>query len=171
MRFGVGAGLALALVAFAAADKKLPLEQSSNELVEISATLLDKDQVRQEVGADLAGMVVVRVRVRPLSEKAVKIDRDDFTLLSTNDGQHTTPYAPSQIAGNSTLVVTPEGTRGSMAGRSNGPIWGGLGGGMDVRSRCPGMAAASAIARGLSRIRPPSKTTIRPKMPNPTTRC
>lgn len=121
----------LAAPAFAAADKKLPLEQSSNDLVEISASYLDKDQVQQELHSNLDGIVVVRVRVRPLSEKPVKIDRDDFTLLETYDGQRSTPYAPSQIAGSSTLVVTPEGTRGSLSGGR--PTWGlggiGMGGG------------------------------------------
>jgi hypothetical protein len=128
-----------------AADKKLPIETTSNELVEITVSaLVDKDQIRQELGSELtAGIVVVRVRVRPLSEKPVKIDRDDFVLLSDKDGQRSTPYAPSQIAGGSTLVVTQTGTRGSMAGgQGNGPIWGGIPGTGGGPQRLPGNGGA-----------------------------
>ena len=120
--------LTLALIAFAAADKKLPIETTSNELVEITATpLIDKDQIKQELGSDLGGgIILVRVRVRPLGDKPFKIDRDDFNLLSDKDGQRSTPYSPSQIAGNSTLVVTSTGTRGTIGNQGNGPVWGGI---------------------------------------------
>ncbi len=120
--------LAVAAVAFAAADKKLPIETTSNELVEITATpLIDKDQIKQELGSDLGGgIILVRVRVRPLGDKPFKIDRDDFALLSDKDGQRSTPYSPSQIAGNSTLVVTSTGTRDTIGNRGNGPVWGGI---------------------------------------------
>jgi len=128
MRFTAVLFLLCVPLAFGSADKKLPLEQSSNELIEIQASVLDKEQVRHELGTDLEGIVVVRMKVRPLSEKAFKIDRDDIFLLQTYDGQRSTPYAPSQIAGNSTLVVGSQGTRGSMTGGRNGPAWGGIGG-------------------------------------------
>lgn len=128
-------------IAVLAADKKLPLETTSNELVEITASpLIDKDEIRHELGAELTpGIIVVRVRVRPLSDSPVKINRDDFVLLSDKDGQRSTPYAPSQIAGNSTLMVTQTGTRGSMAsGQGNGPIWGGIPGTGGRPQRMPG---------------------------------
>ncbi len=163
MRFTIIPGLVLAGLAFASADKKLPLEQSSNEWVEISATLLlDKDQVRQELGSELAGIVVVRVKVRPLSEKPVKIDRDDFALLCTNDGQRSTPYAPSQIAGNSTLVVGSQGTRGSMAGGSNGPIWGGLGG---RGARMPGNGGGGGVVSDPASATSTVKVDEKPESP------
>ena len=95
-----------------AADKKLPIEDASNELVDIAATPLDKDQIRQELGDDLeAGFVVVRVTFRPVSDKPLQISLDDFLLVSDKDGQRSEAFAPSQIAGNTTLVVTPQGTR------------------------------------------------------------
>jgi hypothetical protein len=123
------AWIGLLCAAALAADKKLPIEKTSNELVEITASaLIDRDQIRQELGSDLGGsIIVVRVKVRPVSDKPVKIDRDDFLLLSDRDGQRSQPYAPSQIAGSSTLVVTPNGAaRGGMLGNSGGPIWGGI---------------------------------------------
>lgn len=131
----------LLATSLAAADKKLPIEASSNELVEITATpILDKDQIRQELGSDLGGSIIlVRVGIRPLSDKPFKIDRDDFALISDKDGQRSTPYAPTQIAGSGTLVVSSTGTRGSMTGQGNGPIWGGVPGtGGSRPQRLPG---------------------------------
>lgn len=95
-----------------AADKKLPIEEASNELVDISAVPLDKDQIRQELGSDLdPGIVVVRVNFRPVSDKPVEISLDDFLLVSAKDGERSEAFAPSQIAGNTTLVVTPQGAK------------------------------------------------------------
>src|SRR5580658_10266239 len=99
-----------------AADKKLPIEEASNELVDISAVPLDKDQIRQELGSDLgAGFVVVRVKFRPVSDKPLQISLDDFLMVSAKDGERSAPFAPSQIAGNTTLVVTPQGSRNASA--------------------------------------------------------
>lgn len=145
----------LAIALASAADKKLPIETSSNELVEITATpILDKEQIRQELGSDLGGSIIlVRVRVRPLSEKPFKIDRDDFALISDKDGQRSTPYAPTQIAGSGTLVVSSTGTRGSMTGQNNGPIWGGvpgIGGGRP--QRLPGNNSSAGNSAGPTAI-------------------
>ena len=125
MRFQV---LSIALV-FAtssqAAEKKLPLEQTSNELVELTATAMtDKEQIKQEMGSDLSGdIVLVRVQLRPVSEKPVLINHDDFLLICTKDGQRSQPFEPSQIAGSSSLVVTQTGVR---SGRTHSQA--GLGG-------------------------------------------
>jgi hypothetical protein len=125
MRFQV---LSIALV-FAtssqAAEKKLPLEQTSNELVELTATAMtDKEQIKQEMGSDLGGdIVLVRVQLRPVSEKPVLINHDDFLLICTKDGQRSQPFEPSQIAGSSSLVVTQTGVR---SGRTHSQA--GLGG-------------------------------------------
>ncbi len=96
-----------------AADRKLPIEQTSNDLVDISATaILDKEQIKQELGSDFGGdIVVIRVTIRPVSDRPIQVSLDDFLLVSGKDGQRAQPYSPSQIAGNSTLVVTPQGTR------------------------------------------------------------
>ncbi|HLH00656.1 MAG TPA: hypothetical protein VKX49_30400 [Bryobacteraceae bacterium] len=113
-------------------DKKLPIEQTSNELVSISAAALtDRDQIQHELGSDLGSdMVVVRVTFRPVSDKPIQIDLDDFLLVcDKGDFQRAHPLAPSQIAGSTTLVVTQEAGRGG--GKSSRPTFGGFGlGGM-----------------------------------------
>jgi len=133
----------LALVAastlLASADKKLPIERTSNEFVEIAGTLLDKDEIVKTFGSDLGGnIVVMRVTVRPLTEKPVRIDFDDFFLLDTGAGQRSAPYEPSQIAGNSVLIVTPTGTRSGIGGNPRGPVWGGIPGTMGRPQQLPG---------------------------------
>ena len=69
MPYGVQKSRLIEQIAALIADKKLPIEQTSNDLVDISATvILDKDQIKQELGSDLGGdIVVVRVTVRPVS--------------------------------------------------------------------------------------------------------
>ena len=130
----------LSLSLLAATDKKLPIEQTSNESIDISATVMtEKDQIRQELGSDLGGdIVVVRVTVRDVTDKPIQVSLDDFTLVSGKDGQHSQPYAPSQIAGNATLVLTPTGTRGGLGAGGNGPVWGGVPGTTGVPQRLPG---------------------------------
>jgi hypothetical protein len=127
----------------ASADKKLPVEKSSNELVEIAGVLLDKDEVVKEFGSDLGGgVLVMRTTVRPLSEKPVKIDYDDFFLLDTNSGQRSAPYEPSQIAGTGALVLTPNGVRNAgMASNPRGPSWGGIPGTGGRPRQLPGSGA------------------------------
>lgn len=123
---------ALSVLTTRAEDKKLPIEQTSNELVEISANaILDKDQIKQELGSDFGGdLVLVRVTVRPLSEKPVKIDLDDFLLVSGKDGQRSEPYRPGQLAGDDVLVVTRRDTKASSGfGIGLGGIMGGGGSG------------------------------------------
>jgi hypothetical protein len=121
-----------------AADKKLPLEETSNQLVDLTATaLVTPEQIRQQLGVDMeSGFVVVRVTLRPVSDQPVEISHDDFLLVDDRQGDRSRPFEPSQIAGSSTLIVTPNGARTqSAATQGNGPIWGGLGGGP---TRLPG---------------------------------
>ncbi len=123
-----------------AADKKLPVEQTSNETIDITATaMMDKDEIRKELGSDLGGeIVVIRVTVRNVADKPFLVSLDDFTLVSGKDGQRAQPYAPSQIAGSATLVVTPQGTRNGIGAAPNGPIWGGVPGTSGTPQRLPG---------------------------------
>ncbi len=106
------------LAMLCAADKKLPIDETSNELLAISVSaLLDKDQVKQELGSDLGDdVVVVRLTARPVSDKPVQLSLDDFLLVSAKDGQRSEPYAPGQLAGSDSLAVTPNGMRRSGLG-------------------------------------------------------
>ncbi|HTS48021.1 MAG TPA: hypothetical protein VMH05_08755 [Bryobacteraceae bacterium] len=114
-----------------AVDKKLPIEQTSNELISISATAFtDRDQIQQELGGDLGpDMVMVKVTVRPVSDKPIQISLDDFLVVTEKgDFQRAQPLAPSQIAGSAALVVTPQDAK---SGGHNRPSFGGFGlGGM-----------------------------------------
>jgi len=128
--------LCLSAAMLGAADKKLPIEETSNDLLAISVVApLDKDQIKQELGADLGDdIVVIRVTVRPVSDKPVQLSLDDFLLVSGKDGQRSQPYAPGQIAGSDSLAVTPNGMRkGGLGNNPRRPSLGlggiGLGGG------------------------------------------
>jgi hypothetical protein len=111
------------------AEKKLAVGETSNESVAIRATAyLEKDDLKQLLGSDLGGtIVVVEVVVTPKTERELAISRDDFWLLSEKDGQKSQPFAPSQIAGRGALVVSS--TSGGASGMMNdrGPVWGGIG--------------------------------------------
>lgn len=115
----------------AAADKKLPSAQYSSDDIEFSGTVyLSKEEVKALLGNDLGGgIAVVDARVAPRLGGKLTIDRDDFVLRSDRDGQTSKPFAPEQIAGSGTLVLsrTP-GSGGGMMAQETGPVWGGIGG-------------------------------------------
>ena len=118
----------LALLGFAAlilgaADKKLPIEETSNALLDISvAPPLDKDQIKQELGSGLGDeIIVVRLTARPLTDKPVMLNLDDFLLISGKDGQRSEPFSPGQLAGSDSLIVTPGGVRRGLGDHKNRP--------------------------------------------------
>lgn len=134
MKFVVPFCLSLALLG--AADKKLPIAETSNELLDISVSApLDKEQIRQELGSDLGDdIIVIRLTARPVSDKPVQLSLDDFLLVSGKDGQRSEPYEPGQLAGSDSLSVTPNGVRrGGLGDHPNRPTFGvggiGIGGG------------------------------------------
>jgi len=119
-------------LAFAAPppEKKTPSGVNSDETIEVRAiAFLTKEEIKQELGAELdPGIVVIRVRLKPESDRKIVIQRDDFLLRSDKDGQRSQPFAPTQIAGTSVLVIGSSGTRGGpMMAENRGPAWGGLG--------------------------------------------
>jgi hypothetical protein len=130
--------LALALLSalLPAADKKLPIEETSNDLLKITANaILDRDQIKQELGYDLgADIIVLRVTLHTVSDKPVQVSHDDFLLISDKDGQRSGPFEPGQIAGADSLAVTPTGVKKT---RGPGLTIGGFGGGIGTGSSTP----------------------------------
>jgi hypothetical protein len=121
----------LSLALLCAADKKLPIEETSNELLDISvAPPLDKDQIKQELGSALGDeIIVVRLTARPLTDKPVQLSLDDFLLISGKDGQRSEPFAPGQLAGSDSLAVTQNGMRHGLGDHRPRPSigFGGIG--------------------------------------------
>jgi hypothetical protein len=118
-----------------AADKKPIAAKASNPDLKVECVAhLDKEMVKQLLGADLGGSVaVVEVTVTPRPGKPIKIFGDDFTLHSYKDGQKSQPFSPSQLAGGGALQLSERPGGGMFTGNPNGPIWGGLGGGRPRR--------------------------------------
>ncbi len=111
-------------------QKRLGDATYSNDNIDIAATvLLAQDEMHNALGANLGpGYCIVKLTVTPKGDEKLRVDFDDFTLLSYKDGQRSQPFQPSQIAGNATMVVSTRSTGGGMMGENNGPIWGGIGG-------------------------------------------
>jgi hypothetical protein len=141
----LGASLACSVVL--AAPKPLPKGQASNEAVDLSATLhLGKEAVKQVIGSDLDGYyVVVDVRLAP-NGKAIAVSRDDFLLRTDKDGEKSTPFVASQIAGRGVLVVSEGGASGGMLAEDQGPAWGGYPGG--PMGRMPGQGGSIGTGPG-----------------------
>lgn len=104
--------------------------RAANEKIEIQATVYqDKSAIRGLLGQELPeGIVVVEVRLTPKAAAPVKLWRDDFTLRSDKDGQKSTPFDPSQIAGSSVLTLVRTYDAGGVLVEDRGPVWGGVGG-------------------------------------------
>ncbi len=114
-----------------AGDKNLSPGRTGNDNVGVEAKVfLTKEEVKSAVGSELdEGFIVVQITLTPRNGETVKINRDDFLLLSGRDGQKSQPYAPSQIAGAGALVVASRaGQGGGMMGQQRTVPWGGIGG-------------------------------------------
>ena len=134
-------GLLLAhLIQASGNGKKTPSGTAQNDSLEVNATVLpDRDAIKQALGSDLGGhYVVVDVQVRPRATKPVAIHLDDFLLRTDKDGERTTPFAPTQIAGRGALVVSQTGGGGAAFGENPGPVWGGYPGSTDRPRRMGG---------------------------------
>jgi hypothetical protein len=150
-------GLACSLI-LCGADKKVPLKSAENGSLEITATAFaDRESVKQVLGSDLGGhYIVVEVRLTPKDAAKIAIHLDDFTLRTDKDGERTTPFAPSQIAGKGALVVSTGATSGGtvMAGAGGPPgmdPYGGLGGGIIGGGGSAGATEARATMRSGSK--------------------
>src|SRR5437868_15040089 len=103
---------ALIATSLFAGNKRLPGPATSgNDIVDVYATVItDKQEVTKLIGMDPGvGLIIVDVKVAPKADNKLRIDRDDFTLLSAKDGQRTQPLEPGQIAGKGSMVVSSVG--------------------------------------------------------------
>jgi hypothetical protein len=75
----------------------------------------------------------------------LRINLDDFVILKSDDGQRSTPFAPSQIASTGGLTLKSERI-GGWAHQGNGPVWGGVG--SRGPSRMPGSGGQMGSATG-----------------------
>jgi hypothetical protein len=112
--------------------------RGENEDVILSITIYTAPtDVKELIGDDLGGhYIVAEVKVEPKYGKTVDIDRDDFVLHTDVNGEKTTPFAPSQIAGREALIVTQEGTKTKKSGIMLGGM-GGMGGGASPNTNTP----------------------------------
>lgn len=93
------------------AGKKISPGLAENDKVEVQATIMPNEDVNRTFGYDFQDhFTVLEVRVRPKAGP-MEIRLDDFVLRTDKDGEKSTPFAASQIAGSGALVVnrTPEG--------------------------------------------------------------
>jgi hypothetical protein len=122
--------LASALFVSGAAKKTTATARGENEDLILNVTIyIDSAAVKEALGDDLGGhYIVAQVKVEPKYTKEITIDRDDFVLRTDKDGDHSTPMAPSQIAGRGGLILTrTNGPGGQGAERSRGWSIGGMG--------------------------------------------
>lgn len=117
-------------------EPRVASAHGASDRMEILATVhANKSAVKELLGDDINGYVmVVEITVKPRVEEGVKIDRDDFQLLTTDDGQKTKPFAPAQLLGTGGLVIrSQKGPTSGAMGQNNGPVWGGPMGGGPMR--------------------------------------
>ena len=133
----------------AAADKKPPPPPGfyANDHIEVTAeAIIDKDGIQKALGAEMPpGIVVVSVKVRPHTEKALRVGPDDFTLLYANDGQRAQPFSPGQIAGRGSIKVKSTADRGGVFSGGAGPVWGGMGTGRPQRAGGDGIGTGGGV--------------------------
>jgi hypothetical protein len=120
----------LALSAFAK-DKDKEKEKdftsgvAENKIVSITATpYMERAEVTQAAGADLGPYVTaIKITVQPKAGK-LRIDRDDFTLLTFKNGEHSTPLAPSELGARTDITVKglQVGPDGPLADHHT-PLW------------------------------------------------
>jgi len=122
--------LLLPALLLTAAKKTVSTASGDNDDMILTATLhIDPADIKEMVGSDLDGhYVVAEVKVEPKYGKTVAIDRDDFLLRSHADNDHSKPFAASQVAGNTTMVIT-KGEAPKVKAKPTFSI-GGMGGGM-----------------------------------------
>jgi hypothetical protein len=98
----------LPLLALAPAAKVTTVtSRAENEDIMLTVTMyVDPSDVKTLLGDDLgAHYIVASVKAEPKYGKEVAIDRDDFVLRTDKDGEKSTPFTGSQIAGKDALII------------------------------------------------------------------
>jgi hypothetical protein len=97
-----------AVLALGAAKKNVATSKAENEDLILTVTMHpDPADIKEMIGEDLGGhYIVAEINVEPKYGKDIVVDHDDFVLRTDKDGERSTPYAPSQIAGSGALVVS-----------------------------------------------------------------
>jgi hypothetical protein len=124
-------GVFLGLVGLSALAADPPATgTASNDKLEIQASVyVDKAAMSGLLGQEMEeGVIIVEVRLTPKGSEPIKVWRDDFLLRSDKDGQKSTPFDPSQIAGNTVLTLVRTYSADGVLVEDRGPVWGGIGG-------------------------------------------
>ena len=125
------------------AATKTAAAKGENEDLGLTVTLyIDPPGIQELVGSDLGGhYIVADVKVTPKYGKEVRIERDDFVLRTDKDGEKSRPFVGNQIAGQASLIVSPDGAevRKSRGWSIGGPIM--TGGGNSDADKAPSKAA------------------------------
>ena len=121
---------AIPLLAIGGERKPLPGQAGNDDIELVGSVIVDKDDMKQALGADLgAGYVIAKIKVTPKTENALRVSPDDFTMISRKDGQRSVALSPGQIAGKGAIVVKKAPDQpGGLGTTTNGPVWGGIGG-------------------------------------------
>jgi len=139
---------AIPLLAIAGERKPLPGQAGNDDIELVGSVIVDKDEIKQALGADLGpGYVIAKIKVTPKTENALRVSPDDFTMISRKDGQRSVALSPGQIAGKGAIVVKAAPDQpGGLGTTSNGPVWGGIGG---APRRLPGSGGGMGNAPGV----------------------
>jgi len=135
------------LVAWAGERKPLPGQAGNDDFELAGSVIIDREEIKQAVGADLgAGYVVARMKITPKGDGPLRVSPDDFTMISRKDGQRSAALSPGQIAGKGAIVVKAAASQpGGLGTTTNGPIWGGIGG---APQRLPGSGSGIGNSAG-----------------------
>jgi hypothetical protein len=154
----------LPVLVLTAAKKTVSTASDDNDDMVLTATLhIDPADIKEMVGSDLEGhFVVVEVKAAPKYGKTVNIDRDDFLLRSRADNDHSKPFAASQVAGNTTMVIS----HGDAPKVKNRPTFGigGMGGGMGTVGNPDEYKDAKATVKSSGAAANPLEKTLAEKI-------
>ncbi len=153
-----------------AARKDIATARGENQDLILTATIyIDPPAVKQVVGNDLQGhYIVADVKIEPKYGKQVVIDRDDFQLRTDKDGDKSTPFAPSQIAGQGAIVISQKGQEGAaspgMVGLGGPVIVGGRGGALGKEKPDGAASQPAASAAPQDKNDPPLEKLLASKI-------